>query len=352
MLDGNGSVFNRANPTTLTFRSSAPVDELVSVEINGTTLTQNTDYTVSEGSTIITLNKNYLSSLNIGNYTISIISDNITVNGSFSVINETVGEPTTTPIVHNNVIPEGGVYYSNVTATRAPADAEFGIYTFNEEDIDFERKYVAGENFPTLRTGDVYIYDGLEYRYNMEYEIFDSFENIEEDIWTENTTLNGWGAKATDQYRTYYYNILTTINGADLISLKNAFYASSITSMSPIPSTVKSLKGTFSTTFRLTTAPVIPNGVIDMTSTFEKALRLTTAPVIPETVTKIFYTFKDSSVSGTIELNSTNIEGYKYMFGISSSSDPITLTNPIILTGTSPYLEEIAALYTNVTVQR
>jgi hypothetical protein len=112
---------------------------------------------------------------------------------------------------------------------------------------------------------------------------------------------------------------------------------------------VKSLESAFEATLRLETPPTIPNSVTNMNCAFENAIRLTTAPVIHENVTQIFETLNNTPITGTVEINATNLieyESAKWIFGL---SDP---ENPLILTGTSPYLEEIAALYTNVTVQR
>ena len=86
MLNGNGSVYDMNNPTPLVFRSAAPVDELSSVEVNGEEITQGTDYTVTEGSTVITLSENYLATLEKGNYVISIISTSMTAKASFNII--------------------------------------------------------------------------------------------------------------------------------------------------------------------------------------------------------------------------------------------------------------------------
>ena len=85
MLDGDGSEYDINSPETLVFRSEAPLTDLKAVQVNGEDLNPETDYTATEGSTIITLSEEYLSTLEIGEYTISIISTRMIANATFTV---------------------------------------------------------------------------------------------------------------------------------------------------------------------------------------------------------------------------------------------------------------------------
>lgn len=85
MIEGNNSVFEFDSDKTLVFKSEAPLEDLLSVEINGETLTPEIDYIATEGSTVITLTNEYLSSLDLGEYTICIISKEIIAKATFTV---------------------------------------------------------------------------------------------------------------------------------------------------------------------------------------------------------------------------------------------------------------------------
>ena len=108
MLDGANQVINNYNPEPAVFRSVAPKADFESVTIDGSTVDPS-NYEVTEGSTIITFNKDYLETLSEGTHTININSKNdFVASAKFFVKKEY------TPITHNGIIPEGGVYYTNV----------------------------------------------------------------------------------------------------------------------------------------------------------------------------------------------------------------------------------------------
>jgi prepilin-type N-terminal cleavage/methylation domain-containing protein len=72
MLDGANQEIDV--PSTLVFRSSAPVEEFSSFMVNGNTVDPKY-YTVTEGSTIVTLDRAYVAQLENGIHTVEIISD-------------------------------------------------------------------------------------------------------------------------------------------------------------------------------------------------------------------------------------------------------------------------------------
>jgi hypothetical protein len=83
-LEGDGQEFYTMAPSTLSFRSTAPLNELQDVQINGETVDPS-NYTLEEGSTIVKLKHEYLSTLDTGKYELSVVSDSKTVKGDFTV---------------------------------------------------------------------------------------------------------------------------------------------------------------------------------------------------------------------------------------------------------------------------
>ena len=115
-----------------------------------------------------------------------------------------------------------------------------------------------------------------------------------------------------------------------------------------IPESVTDMSYTFYGCASLAEAPVIPEGVTDMSSTFRDCTSLVNAPVIPESVTDMSYTFWGChDLDGEIEINAQSLTYYLncfYKAGRDSSG--------VVLTGTSPYLEELAATGDYVTVRQ
>lgn len=176
-------------------------------------------------------------------------------------------------------------------------------------------------------------------------------------------------------------------------NMEETFYCCSLIKTPPaIPSTVTNMKKTFGKCDGLTTAPVIPYGVTDLYGTFEACILLTTAPAIPASVIEMDYTFsgcsalkampaipdsvislcytfysctslttastipenviglirtfwKCTALTGTIEINATVLNSHTDCF--------LETTQPITLTGSSRYLDALAATASNgnVTVQ-
>ena len=117
----------------------------------------------------------------------------------------------------------------------------------------------------------------------------------------------------------------------------------SLTTAPIIPNSVTSMYGTFEGCTSLTAAPTIPSSVTNMSSTFSSCTSLTTAPVIPNSVTNMTQTFwYCSSLTGTIEINANPTEYYACFSNTSK---------PIVLTGSSTMLSQIADNRRNITIQ-
>ena len=68
----------------MSFTSNAAYSDFIRVEIDGKTLDEK-DYTVEEGSTVVTLNAAYVATLSVGKYTIGIVSESGTATTTFTV---------------------------------------------------------------------------------------------------------------------------------------------------------------------------------------------------------------------------------------------------------------------------
>ena len=87
MLDGANQTFNAQTPTSLTFRSKADFNKFSGVKVDGVSVAS-TNYTVSEGSTIVTLKADYLKTLDGGEHHVEIISNDGIAYANFNCIPE------------------------------------------------------------------------------------------------------------------------------------------------------------------------------------------------------------------------------------------------------------------------
>lgn len=120
MLEGDKAEVskNPDNNSGAVFRSSAPLNELVRVEVNGIKLTKDKDYTASSGSTIITLLPSFLAGLSEGTHRIAIVSTTGTATADFSVISD----PAPVPPASTPVPPASGNTNTDGSSTDTVAD--------------------------------------------------------------------------------------------------------------------------------------------------------------------------------------------------------------------------------------
>ena len=114
---GNKLVFDKENPKALTFTSDADFSEFIGVKIDGVTLNAKY-YTAKSGSTVITLNKDYLDTLSDGNHTIGIVSKSGTATAQFTISPRT----TEKPVVDETVATESEVPDDEKEESEVPAD--------------------------------------------------------------------------------------------------------------------------------------------------------------------------------------------------------------------------------------
>ena len=81
---GDGAAVTQGEKKELTFTSDASFADFLRVELDGTTLDER-NYTKKEGSTIITLNRDFVATLSVGEHTLAIVSQHGTATAKFTV---------------------------------------------------------------------------------------------------------------------------------------------------------------------------------------------------------------------------------------------------------------------------
>ena len=81
---GDGAAVTQGEKKELSFTSDASFADFLRVELDGTTLDEK-NYTKKEGSTIITLNRDFVATLSVGEHTLAIISQHGTATAKFTV---------------------------------------------------------------------------------------------------------------------------------------------------------------------------------------------------------------------------------------------------------------------------
>ena len=140
MKDGDNGQYILGKAETLTFRSSAPLNEFVAVLVDGVKVASS-NYDVSEGSTIVRLKQSFLNTLSKGSHTIAIQSTGGTATANFTVAEASdsgtgsggttgsgtgsgtgVGTTPSTPTAGiTNVQPNGGTQAAQNTTVNAKA---------------------------------------------------------------------------------------------------------------------------------------------------------------------------------------------------------------------------------------
>ena len=81
---GDGAAVTQGEKNELTFTSNASFADFIRVELDGATLDEK-NYTKREGSTIITLNRDFAAALSVGEHTLAIVSQHGTATAKFTV---------------------------------------------------------------------------------------------------------------------------------------------------------------------------------------------------------------------------------------------------------------------------
>ena len=97
---GDGAAVTQGEKKELSFTSDASFADFLRVELDGTTLDEK-NYTKKEGSTIITLNRDFVAALSVGEHTLAIVSQHGTATAKFTgkakPAESATPQPTVTP---------------------------------------------------------------------------------------------------------------------------------------------------------------------------------------------------------------------------------------------------------------
>jgi len=200
-------------------------------------------------------------------------------------------------------IPEGGYYYVGVTDNKT--------VEFYSDYTNYTAKYGPGDEFPeTVSDGDIYRYDGYEYRYN---QYITHPSNSDNTTWAANTNQGGWGVRVINLQLSTYSTILSSVNGKPVVTLRGTFFeCESMVTAPAIPNTVTDLTLTFEDCYMLKLPPAIPDSVTNMTGTFSYCKAMTEAPVLPDGLTSLYNTFSNCHAlvsAPTIPDSVTNLGG-------------------------------------------
>ena len=89
ILDGANSSWTQNSDGSLSIRGSGAFSKFVGVKVDGRTLVDAKNYSVKEGSTIVTLKTDYLNSLSVGTHTFEILWMDGSANTTFTVVKNT-----------------------------------------------------------------------------------------------------------------------------------------------------------------------------------------------------------------------------------------------------------------------
>lgn len=101
IIEGKGQSITAGDKKELTFKSNAAFSDFIRVELDGKTLDEK-NYTVKEGSTVVTLKADYVAALSAGEHTIGIVSESGTATATFTVSEKTAEDDDTNPPTGDN----------------------------------------------------------------------------------------------------------------------------------------------------------------------------------------------------------------------------------------------------------
>lgn len=184
--------------------------------------------------------------------------------------------------------------------------------------------YAAGQAFPPVSDGDVYVFGEYEYRYNMRYS---------SPMWYTQKTQNGWGVKVIRPSTYGLSDIIPVINGRCIKALTQTFLNCPNVDFSGlvIPKTVIYADFAFCYCTKMEKIPDFSKveGLIDITEMFYgcRSLADITGFSVPASVTNMKNTFNGcTNLTGTIQVNTETVDQYAGCF--------YATTKPIVLTGT------------------
>ena len=130
-----GQSIREGEKKELAFRSNAGFSDFIRVELDGKTLDKK-NYTVKEGSTVVTLKADYVATLSVGQHTIGIVSESGTASTTF-IVNKKV--------LYNN---------EKTVASSWKTLKNNGTTTVHNGATTVNNKNGAGNNRKSPQTGD------------------------------------------------------------------------------------------------------------------------------------------------------------------------------------------------------
>ena len=95
IINSDGQTVTVSEKAALTFTSDAPFEDFIRVELDGK-IVDSSNYTVKSGSTIVTLNADYVATLATGEHTLGIVSQGGTATEKFTITQKATETTTTT----------------------------------------------------------------------------------------------------------------------------------------------------------------------------------------------------------------------------------------------------------------
>lgn len=228
-LEGDGAEFYTLAPTALSFRSTAPLNELNEVQINGVTVDP-ANYTLTEGSTIVTFPIDYLKTLNVGSYEVAVASNSKTVKGGFSVKAPGLNEH---GFYYNQPYANYMDYFTSDVVMFIREDSTMDIMVIAAEATETV-PYTVSEGALTILSPSMgelhctFSANGMEIN-NAELGATlslgenTSYVSDEDYIYIYKEDLGGYEVNAIDKTKAEYGAIKTGINGIDTVKLADYF---------------------------------------------------------------------------------------------------------------------------------
>lgn len=226
VLEGDGQEFHKLAPTALMFRSTAPLDELQEVQINGVTIDPS-NYTTKEGSTIITLPIEYLKTFGADNYEISVVSDSKSVSGGFSVVEPELNEY---GFYYNQPYVGYVSYYDQIWVFFLREDGTMDVMILTEDYSETCSYEMDGNNITVngatgTFTGSVGATEIYCNEVATNFVLGDEFIVADEDyIYIYREDLDGYEARVIDKTKASYSLVKSNINGKPLVSLSHFMF--------------------------------------------------------------------------------------------------------------------------------